>query len=263
MEINENLVPETGAENVDATTTEEIVEQVTEPAAIYTEEQFHEKVNEAAGKRAARKEAKLRKKYDEEYGGLVDVLKKGTGLNTVGEITSALKEFYEGKGVEFSPKPEFSERDTEILAKAEADEIIGEGFDEVIEEAERLNAKGVQNMTAREKALFVRLAEHINKTETSRELDKIGVPKDVYESDDFKAFRSKFEGSKTPVTEIYDLYTKTQPKKEIKPMGSIKSSATEGGVKDYYTPDEISRMSEEDLANPEVWKAVRRSMTSK
>ena len=263
MEINENLVPETGAENVEEVTTEEIAEQVTEPEKIYTEEQFQERVNEAAGKRAARKEAKLRKKYDEEYGGLVDVLKKGTGLNTVGEITSALKEFYEGNGVEFSTKPEFSERDTEILARAEADEIINEGFDEVIEEAERLKAKGAQNMTPREKALFVKLAEHINKIETSRELDKIGVPKDVYESDDFKTFRNKFEGSRTPITEIYDIYTKTQPKKEIKPMGSIKSTATEGGVKDYYTPDEISRMSEEDLANPEVWKAVRRSMTSK
>ncbi len=263
MEINENLVPETGAENVEEVTTEEIAGQVTEPEKIYTEEQFQERVNEAAGKRAARKEAKLRKEYDRQYGGLVDVLRKGTGLESVEEITQGLKEFYEGKGVTFSQEPKFSEKDTEILARAEADEIIKAGFDEVIEEAERLKAIGAEKMTARDKALFVRLAEHIKKTETGRELAKIGVPKDVYDSDDFKSFASKFEGSRTPITEIYDIYTKTQPKKEIKPMGSIKSTATEGGVKDYYTPDEISRMSEEDLANPEVWKAVRRSMTSK
>ena len=32
-------------------------------------------------------------------------------------------------------------------------------------------------------------------------------------------------------------------------------------VKDYYSPEEIERLTEEDLDNPKVWEAVRRSMT--
>jgi hypothetical protein len=34
------------------------------------------------------------------------------------------------------------------------------------------------------------------------------------------------------------------------------------GVKDYYSPEEIERLTEDDLRDPHVWEAVRRSMTS-
>ena len=45
-------------------------------------------------------------------------------------------------------------------------------------------------------------------------------------------------------------------------MGSMKQS--QGNVvKDYYTPEEIERLTEEDLDNPKVWEAVRRSMTGR
>jgi hypothetical protein len=35
------------------------------------------------------------------------------------------------------------------------------------------------------------------------------------------------------------------------------------GVKDYYSPEEIDRLTEEDLDDPQVWEAVRRSMTGR
>ena len=35
----------------------------------------------------------------------------------------------------------------------------------------------------------------------------------------------------------------------------------ESRKKDYYTPEEISKLSEEDLDDPEIWEAVRKSMT--
>ena len=48
MNENENLVLDESAENVEATTTEEIVEQVetveTEPEKVYTEEEFNNKI---------------------------------------------------------------------------------------------------------------------------------------------------------------------------------------------------------------------------
>jgi hypothetical protein len=44
-------------------------------------------------------------------------------------------------------------------------------------------------------------------------------------------------------------------------MGSMKQQSPSSGVKDYYTPDEIDRLTIDDLKNPEVWNAVRNSMT--
>ena len=260
MEFNENLVTEEVTENVEATTTEEtVVEQVTEPEKIYSEEDFKQKFDEGVKKKLARQEAKLRKEYERKYGKLVNVLKAGTGEESIEKMTDTFANFYRGKGIDISEEPTYSKNDLEVLARVDADEIIKAGYDEVREEADRLNDLGVENMTDREKALFIKLTDHIKNTETGRELSKIGVKEDVYGSEEFKSFASKFD-SKTPITEIYEIYNKTQPRKNIKPAGSMKQTKTDV-VKDYYSPEDIARLTEEDLANPKVWNAVRRSMT--
>ena len=261
MEFNENLVTEEVTENVDAVTTEEITEQVTEPAEerVYTRSQFHDAVNEAAGKRAARKEAKVRKEYESKYGGLFDVLKAGTGFETVEEMTAAFKEHYEGKGVTFSSKPELSDREIAVLANADADEIIQSGIEEVIEEADRLKKIGMENLSSRERLTFAKLAAYVDATEAQRAFAEIGVGKDVYESAEFKEFFALFEGSKTPPKKIYELYTKSLPDKEINTVGSLIQQAP--AEKEFYSPEEIAKLSEKDLADPKVWEKVRRSMT--
>lgn len=261
MEFNENLVTEEVTENVEGATTEETVEQVTEPEKIYSEEDFKQKFDAAVGKKLARQEAKLRKEYERKYGGLVDVLKAGTGKETVEEMTDTFSEFYRAKGIDIPQKPTYSKSDIEVLARVEADEIIKSGFEEVVEEADRLNGLGVENMTDREKAVFIRLTDHIKSTETGRELSKIGVSEDVYGSDDFKSFASKFN-SKTPITEIYEIYNKTQSKKEIHTMGSMKTtSAKDDGIKEFYTPEEAKRFTVEDFdKNPRLLAAVENSM---
>lgn len=256
MENNENLVLD-GTENVEGTTTEETVEQVEEPVKTYTDKE----VNEIVGKKLARQEAKIRKEYNRKYGSLESVLKAGTGAESVEEMTDKFTKFYRAKGVDIPTEPTYSSRDMDILAKAEADEIISSGFAEVVEEADRLTEIGAENMTAREKALFVKLTDHIKNTETSRELSKIGVTEDVYNSNEFKSFASKFEGSKTPITEIYEIYNKTQPKKEIKTMGSIKHTAADNGVKDFYSRDEALKFTKADFdKNPALFEAVQKSM---
>ena len=256
---NENLVLD-GTENVE-TPTEEEVEQVETPK-VYTEEEFNQKFNEGVGKKLARQEAKIRKEYDRKYGRLMNVLKAGTGKDSVDEVTDTFAQFYESKGITIEKEPTYSDRDTEILAQHEANEIIKLGFEEVIEEADRLKDLGAENMTAKEKAVFVALTNHIKSTETNRELAQIGVTEDVYNSAEFKDFASKFS-SNTPIKEIYEIYSKTQPRKQIRTMGSMKNNVADSGVKDYYTPEEIDRLTEEDLDNPQVWEAVRRSMTGK
>ena len=249
MENNENFVEQT--ENVEQTT------EQTPEAKTYTQEE----VDAIVGKRLARKEARIRKEYDRKYGELEEVLKAGTGKEDVGEITNTFRGFYEQKGVQFNKKPDYSAQDIEILARAEADSIIGAGYEDVVEEVERLTDVGFENMTAREKAVFKTLAEHRQKTERSRELSSIGVTEDVYESEEFNKFANNFK-SNIPIKDVYNIYRKTQPQKEIRTMGSIKSTpASESGVKEFYTVEEARRFTKADYdKNPELYAAVERSM---
>lgn len=257
---NENLVTEEEievTENAEQTAEETVIEAEKK----YTEEEMNAKVNEILAKKIARREAKIRKEFDRKYGELESVLKAGTGKETVEEMTDTFKGFYEKKGIKLPSKPDYSAKDIERLAKLEADEIIGCGFDEVVEEVDRLTELGVDNMTARDKAVFKILAEHRNNAERGNELSKIGVTEDIYNSEDFKEFASKFNPS-TPIRDIYDIYTKQKPRKEYQTMGSMKQSPM-NAKKDYYSPEEIDKLTEKDLDDPEVWAAVRRSMTGR
>lgn len=253
MEENKDLVTEQVTENVEQTT-----EQTPK---TYTEAEFNAKLDEVLGKKIARREAKIRKEYDRKYGDLVETLKAGTGKESVEEMTATFTDFYRQKGVELPQKPNYTAHEIEVLARAEAKEIIDSGFDEVVEEVDRLASVGAANMTPREKAVFKALAEHRQRTERSRELDKIGVTKDVYDSQEFKEFANKFN-SNTPITDIYDIYAKTKPKKDIQPMGSMKNSESgDKGVKEFYSVEEARKISRKELdANPELFKAVERSM---
>lgn len=251
MNENENLVTENVTENVEQTT-----EQT--PPKMFTQNEL----DDIVGKAKARERAKITKRYEREYGGLMETLEFGMGKkNSVEEMTESIRKSYASKGVKMPEKPQYSERDIEVLAKADADEIIHMGYEDVVEEVDRLTELGVANMTAKEKAVFKILAEHRNATERSRELTEIGVTEDEYNSTEFKDFQSKFASS-TPIKDIYDIYKKTQPKKEFKTMGSVKNSTSEDGtVKDFYTRDEALRFTKKDFDNnPALYKAVEASM---
>ena len=236
-------------------------EPVTEPEKVYTEEEFQAKLGEMLDKKVPRMEARIRKEYDRKYGELENVLRAGTQKNDVAEITDEFRTFYEGRGVQIPNAPAYSDRDTEILAKAEAEDVIASGLEEVIAETDRLAKIGVENMNPRDKAVFRKLAEYRKNAERGRELAKLGVTEDVYNGAEFRNFAAKF-GADTPVTEIYEIFSKTQPKKDIKPMGSMKSAPSgKETVKDFYTFEEASKFTVQDFnKNPELYKAVERSM---
>lgn len=275
MDINiENLVPDEGTENVEGTTTEEIVEgaeeqenleeQISteeETKKLYTEEELNQRVDELLEKKIARRTAKIRKEYEDKYGELERVLTAGTGESDVSKITKSYKDFFESKGVTIPSHQEYSQRDIDVLAAAEAREIIDSGWDEVIAESNRLADKGTANMNARERAVFQKLATHRQITERNNELAKIGVTADEIDSKEFKEFASQFN-SNTPITKVYDLYNKTKPKKEVKTIGSMKDTAPEDkGVKDFYTHEEASKFTRADYDNnPALFEAVKKSM---
>ena len=253
MSENEILAAEQVAENVEQTT-----EQTPK---TYTEAEFNAKLDEVLGKKLARREAKIRKEYDRKYGQLEEVLKAGTGKDNVEEVTDTFRQFYAQKGINIPQQPTYSDRDIAVLAKAEAEEIIGAGYDEVDDELHRLTDLGFEKMTAKEKVIFKTLAEYQRGTKNGRELSQIGVTEDVYDSKEFKDFAAKFAPN-TPIKDVYDIYAKTQPKKNIRTMGSMKNSTGEDGtVKDFYTRDEALKFTKADFdKNPALFKAVEASM---
>lgn len=249
MENNENLVTEQVTENVENTT-----EQTPK---TYTQEE----VDAIVGKKIARTKAKIEKENQRKYGALEEVLRAGTGKQDVGEITDTFREFYQKKGVQMPQQPNYSAKDIDVLARAEAADIIQGGYEDVVEETDRLAAIGFDKMTAKEKAVFKALAEHRQAAERGRELSKIGVTEDVYNSKEFQDFAAKFN-SNTSIGDIYDIYRKTQPQKEHKTMGSMKNSnSSDQGVKDYYTRDEALKFTKKDFDNnPALYDAVQKSM---
>lgn len=251
MSENEILVADQVTEN-----TENTVEEI--PAVkMYSQDE----VDAIVGKAKARAKAKIEKDYQRKYGRLEGVLKAGTGKESIEEMSDTFEEFYRKKGITIPTEPTYSAKEIDVLARAEAQDIINAGFDDVVEEVDRLTAVGAANMTAKEKAMFKVLAEHRQNAERVAELKKLGVTEDVYNSKEFNDFAGMFRHD-IPITEVYKQYAKNQPKKEIKSMGSMKNNNSgDNGVKDFYTRDEALKFTKKDFdENPALFAAVEKSM---
>lgn len=271
FEENENLVTDV-TEN-DELTSEEIVEGVdvgeetvnetenevtTEAPAVetFTKEQ----VDEMIAKKLARKEAKIRREYENKYSRLETVVNTGLGTSSVEESTEKLTEFYKKKGIEIPSTPVYTERETQLIANGEAQDIIDAGFDEVVEEVERLASIGVDNMTQRDKIIFSKLANYRAEVEQENDLRALGIGKEEINSPEFKDYARKLN-PELSLKEKYEMYSQVKPKREINQIGSVKSGMT-NQVKDHYTQEEIAKLSLDDLDDPQVWEAVRKSMTN-
>ena len=248
MENNEILV---------ANATENVEQTTEQTPKTYTQEE----VDAIVGRKIARTRAKVEKEYDRKYGALTDILEAGTGTSGVEELTDTFSKFYESKGIEVRKDTKYSSKDIEILARAEAEDIIRSGDEDVIEEVDRLANIGIENLTEREKAVFHALATHRQATERGRKLSELGVTEDVYDSKEFKDFAKKFNSS-TPIEDVYDIYSRTQPKKEHHTMGSMKNTnGGNSGVKDYYSYEEAKKFTKKDFDNnPALYDAVTKSM---
>ena len=271
MEDNKELVTDV-TENVEQATEELVdgamVEEVEQPTEtpeekLYSESELNERLDkllaEKLGKKTAIIERKLRREYDSKYGDLENVLKAGTGEEDLKAITNTFSDFYTKKGINI-PQRTYNENDLKILASAEADEIISSGFDDVVEEVDRLADKGLDKMNQREKIVFQRLATYRQEKERENELLSIGA-KDVLNNTEFNNFASQFN-TNVPIKEVYNMWTKTQPKPKVEQMGSMKN-VSPNKVKEYYSEEEISKLTLDDLNDPNVWRAVRNSMTNK
>lgn len=252
--------------------TEKVVEQATEEPVVveepkmYTEAEFNAKLNEVIPKKIERAKAKIRKEFEDEYSAYKKteaVLNAGLGTSNIEEATERMAEFYRSKGVEIPDfrQPTYNEDDLKILANNEAQKIIEYGIEDVVEEVDRLAAKGIENMTQREKVVFQQLATYRKDYEETKELAQIGVTKDALQDADFIEFAKDLNPSLT-AKQKYEKYLKYKPKKEVEVIGSMKNATEETGVKDFYSYEEAMKFTKADFdKNPALFKAVERSMT--
>ena len=191
-----------------------------------------------------------------------NVLKSTLGANDIDEANKKLREYYEAEGVKLPEvyKPGLSSREIEVLAKADAQDFINEGYDSMLNEANRLAAKEYKNLNERERIVFNILAERLTEEDNKRNLLKLGATEDVLNDKKFIDFKNQFN-SKTPIGDIYNLYLKTQDSK-TKPvaMGSMKDTVAQKETKDFYSPTDVKNLSDDDWNKPGVWEKALASM---
>lgn len=257
---------EEGIELTDTTSQEEEKKEVKTYTAEEVEKMVNDRINDILPKKIEREKRKIERQYSDKlanYEETSSILKAGMGVKDISEANQKMREFYKEEGIDIPvySKPRYSEEDEKILGKAEASKIIDLGFEEMQEEANRLAAIGVDKMTPREKVMFNTLANELTHQKQVKELAKLGVRDDLLKDNQFKSFIDKFN-SNTPIKDVYEMYTKlNQPTKPVvEKIGSMKSMIQDK-VKDYYTEDEIRKLTDEELDDPKVWEAVRKSMT--
>ena len=284
MENEEMLEQTNEAENVDTQTTEEIEEEGIELTDTSdTEEQ--EPVKEKEEVRQSLKELlKSNPDYQAEFSDMVksrldrqergyqkelakykdteNVLKSALHVNDMDEANKKLREYYENEGIKLPEvyKSGLSSREIEVLAKADAQDFINEGYDSMVNEANRLASKKYENLNERERVIFNTLAERLTEENNRRDLLKLGAKEDVLNDKDFITFKNKFN-SNTPIGDIYNLYIKTQDgtKKPVA-MGSMKDTTAQKEVKSFYSPKDVENMTDDDWNKPGAWEKVLASM---
>jgi len=205
------------------------------------------------------------KEYQRElskYKDTENVLKKTLEVQDGEDVNTKLREFYKDQGIEL---PEvyhqgLTENQIRRLAIGEAEDIIAEGYDAMVDEANRLAKKEYKNLSESEKIIFNTLAEKLTEENDKQELKKLGAKEELLKDENFNSFRKKFN-SNVPMEEIYSLYKGSQPKPKVENPGSMKSQSDTSNVKDFYTREEALKFTKEDLdKNPKLVKAIEDSM---
>lgn len=261
--IDEEIEVGEFSDNSDTSKEEEEKEQ----PKMLTEQEANNLAEKVAKEREARAYRKAEREKREElkqYEELANLLRAGTGKNDLSEIKNDFTNFYRNEGIEIPDSRRISEREEKILAKADAEEIIGLGEDEVNRVANEIYNKPLDKRTLREKEIFDILGRHAIQERARKELIQKGVDEKVLDDNSFKNFASKFNIS-TPISEIYDVYQRLNNKEVIqkeKPAspGSVRDTQVQK-EKDFYTPEEVDALTDADYdKNPKLIDIVKKSM---
>lgn len=258
----ETLTTEENGEGIELTDTTETAENVEVNADEEKEEVkmfTQEEVDKIVKGRLARKEREYQKELSK-YKDTDNVLRTTLNLKEDDDTNTKLREYYEAEGIKLPEaiKPGLSEREIELLANADADDIIADGHDAMFNEAERLAKIGYKNLNPREKIIFNKLAETLTNERDKTELLKLGAKEELLKDDNFIKFRKQFN-SNVSIKDIYSLYKNTQPKAKVDNPGSMRNEKV-SQPKTIFTDEDIAKMSDEDL--DKNWEAIRKYQTS-
>lgn len=205
--------------------------------------------------------ARKMKEYDDESfkkDQLINVIKEQTQSNSLDELLDMSEEQY---GVTIQ-RTRTSKNDEKVLGKNDAKEIL-DLQDEEFAESE-LNRLANLKRTDREEETYNELKSNVEarkfEAKRKKEIEENGLDEGVVDSEDFKAFENKFS-KETPITDIYDMYSKINGIKEDKPFsaGSLKDTKAKQ-TDEFYTLDEFNALTSKDLDDPRVYEKAMKSM---
>jgi len=286
MEENEMLEQTNETENIETQTIEENEEgiELTDTTEVEETQETESIEEKEEVKKTLRELLKENPDYQDEFNGMIktrlnkkdkeyqrelskykdteNVLRSTLNVEDNEDVNEKLREYYENEGIKLPSRyePGLSEREVEALAKSDVEDIVSEGDDAIFNEAERLANIGYNNLNQREKVVFNSLAAMLTEKKERTELQSIGADEGILKDENFKLFKNQFN-SNTPIKTIFELYQKaSSPKENIKPMGSMKDNNTKNNAeKDYYSPEDVEKLTSEDWDKPGVWDKVRAS----
>lgn len=275
MDNDEEVLEQTNeTENVDTVTTEENQGEVTEAAGTnegskkeenkleITQDELNRMIEERVKREkntSRRNESNLRQEYENKIANIENIIKAGFGTNNLDEGLDRIAELCKQKGIKIPDMINSnSQSDLEVLANHSASEIIADGYDAVDSELKRLAGKGVDKMTTREKLIFSKLNDQKKQMDNERELEAIGVKREILDSKEFKDFADKFTGSKFSMKEVYEMYAQNnKPKPKAKPIGSMINNNPKQ-PKDFISEAEFDKMSKKEIQDN--MSVIRKSM---
>lgn len=264
-EIITTDVPETSEneelEEVDVSTSEDIETEETQERDIEKEieeranQLFEEKVKDRLDRYKKSEKENLRK-----YKYLEDVIKTGTGTDNLDDAIKETVDFYRGNEIEIPEYSNYSEDDERILGQARAKDFIKSGYEEMEAEANRIANIPREQRTVRETEEFNILGAELTRRNNIKELKAKGYDVNVLETEDFKEFSNQFN-DKVDISKVYEMYNKLNGTKVEKPYspGSAKTTSQVKQIKDYYSPEDFDKLTDEDLNNPKIMEIVDKS----
>lgn len=274
--VVENDVPETSEENLEEVNigTSEDEEQNQETVNMTETNQeddiqkqieeranklFEEKVEERLIRDRVNRERKQSKELAK-YKQLESVIKAGLGVDNLDDAISKTSNFYKEQGINIPEyKESYSERDEKILAKADAQEIIDLGMSEMEAEANRIASIPQEKRSVREQTMFNTLCERIVEQRQVNELKEKGIKTEILEDKSFKEFKNKFAFN-TPISDIYEMYSKLNAKPVEKPASAGSAKNEVGKAKETFSAERINNMTPQELMkywnNPDFRKVA-------
>lgn len=267
-EIITTDVPETSEEEleeVDISTSENVETEPTQERDIEAEIEeranklFEEKVEERLIRDRRARESKEKEEL-RKYKYLEDIVKAGTGTSNLDEAIRETADFYKGNGLDIPDYNSNSEEDERILGQARANKFIDLGYEDMEEEANRLANIPRDQRTIREEEELYILGTELTRRDNVKELKAKGYDTEVLETKDFKEFSKQFN-DKTDISKIYEMYQKLNGEKVEKPSspGSAKTTAQVKQIKEYYSPEDFDKLTDEELNNPKIMEIVDKS----